>query len=162
MKILVFLQNMWRRGAVEGQRGWLPLEYLERLGEEKYQRMSRISHEWALWKSPTGKGLEQMLPLERLEAAGIEVVVTNASPLVGSKASSRFPMDAEFVRAELMEHQPRLLVLLGEEAHKIVSLTELPVVLGPHPAFARRFKPALLKEVQVALLEKLKSLGKEL
>ena len=102
MKLLIFLQNAWRRNA-----GPDDVVFFPQLPER-----SRAIWEKALWRSPSGKRLKEMLP----DIEGLEISVTNASPRIGNKSFSKFPMDPDYVLAELQANQPDVVLLCGNEA----------------------------------------------
>lgn len=69
---------------------------------------------------------------------GAEVHVGNASPVIGNNSRSKFPMEPEHVLAQIEAWQPRIVLLLGEEAKKARYIAEgkgLVVIEGPHPAW---------------------------
>jgi len=128
MKLLVILQNAWRRKAGPNDTCWIP----------SAPERSKKLWEKALWKSLSGKKLKQMIP------DNMEVVVTNASPRIGNVSSSHFPMEPEYVLAELDENLPDVVLLCGKEAEKAFDLIfdwaeekgrKISVVLAPHPAW---------------------------
>lgn len=129
MKLLVILQNAWRRKAGPNDTCWLP----------SAPERSKELWEKALWKSLSGRKLIKMLPPEN-----VEIAVTNASPRIGNVSSSRFPMEPEYVLAELDVHKPDIVLLCGVEAQKAWELIfqwaeeeeqEICVVNAPHPAW---------------------------
>ena len=138
MKILVFLQNAWKWGALEGQTKWWPAASNED---------SHRAWQDALWRSQTGIRLLEMLPED------CDVRVGNVSPLIGPVPASKFPMDAEHVISEINAHAPDVVLLLGLEAAKASSLVEgkgVRLIMGPHPASRRLPKDrtaAIRKEV---------------
>lgn len=102
MKLLVFLQNAWRRNAGPDDVVFLP----------RAPERSQEIWESALWACLTGKKLRNMIP------EGFETSCTNASPRIGSHAAAKFPMDPQYVREELFAHRPDVVLLCGGEAHK--------------------------------------------
>lgn len=132
MKILVILQNAWRHDAEPEQRTWLPESLRARVeaAGRSFEEVSRRSWLIALWRSHTGCRLRSILP------EGHEIVICEASPRVGATSGKTFAMEPDHVIMELHRHGPGLVVLLGREAQRALSLCgELPVVVGPHPAW---------------------------
>ena len=126
MKVLFVLQNAWRKGAKPGETD------LERRGA--WERL--------LWRSPTGKRLKEMIP------DGIEGVVVNASPNVGSRSWAVFAADCMLMHARMKRIQPALVVLCGKVAQELVPVVkdyETPFVLAPHPAWRRLSKAAMIE-----------------
>ncbi len=133
-RVLVVLQNAWRRNARPGQVSW-SLVYPER---------SRQLWERALWRSHTGKRLKGMLP------ENCEVRVGEASPKVANNPRDVFPMEPAHVRQQVEEWKPDVALLLGKEAQKAKVLVEgmgVRVVVGPHPAY-RLLSKAMAAEVR--------------
>ncbi len=143
MKLLVILQNAWRRKAGPNDVCWIP----------SAPERSKALWERALWKSLSGRKLIQMIP------EGIDVIVTNASPRIGNVSSSHFPMEPEYVLAELDENKPDLVLLCGNEAQKAWELVfqwaeeeqrEISVINSPHPAW-RGLSKKHMEATKVAL-----------
>ena len=100
-----------------------------------------------MWRSQTGRRLQKILP------DGCEVFVGEASPFIGSTSRSRFLMDPDYVKAQIAEFAPDVVVLLGDEARKARSIVEeqgIVVVMGPHPTWR-----ALSKQMVTAVREQI-------
>lgn len=130
MKLLILLQNAWKRGTKPGQTEWLP---------GRGRQESRIAWTGALLKSPTGVRLDKLLLEVRLGAnlCYADVSVENASSLIANRPQQRFPADFYHVRLVLNCHEPDAVLLLGKEARRCRELCEAVgavVVEGPHPS----------------------------
>jgi acyl-CoA synthetase (NDP forming) len=123
LKVLVILQNAWRREATPGDTQFVP-----GLAPEHSQQV----WEQALWRSHTGKRLREMLP------EGCEIVVGNATPHIGTTSREKKEIIVEYVMDQVEHSSPALVVLLGSEAakaHDLIRGTGFPVITGPHPAW---------------------------
>ena len=117
--------NAWRYNAQPGQTEWMP---------GRPPDIGRKFLERAIWKSATGRNLKEMLPLA--EMGEENVMLGEASPYIGNVASSKFPMDPDFVCQQIREYKPDVVLLLGAEARKarpFVEAAGVEVVEGDHP-----------------------------
>ncbi len=67
----------------------------------------------------------------------IDVVMGNASPMIGTEAKDFFPYDAEHVRSLILHSSPDIVLLCGKEAKKAEGFCEefsYPYVSMVHPA----------------------------
>ena len=144
VKILVFLQNAWRKGAKEGDTSWAPFFADEKKAKKLWYN--------ALWACHTGKQLMKILP------KGHNVLVENSSPIVGNKSWSNFGFSREHVLSKIEEHEPEIVVLLGNvarNAKEILEEKKIIYVTGPHPA-ARMLSNKRIQEIQDSILEAIK------
>jgi hypothetical protein len=86
--------------------------------------------EESMWRGQTGRRL-------KIAIEGVSpVVVRNASPKVGSEASSVFPPDFKYVARQLAECQPTAVLACGAQAEfAAVPLWPGPLLCIPHPAY---------------------------
>jgi hypothetical protein len=79
----------------------------------------------------TGRRLREALP------EGVEVEIRNASPLVGKNADSYFKFDTKYIRNQIENIKPTVILACGKSATDALQELALnvPVVFMPHPAY---------------------------
>lgn len=119
--LLVVLQNAW--GVADG--------YVPDYSVESFS----ASH--------TGKRLRNAIPV------GVEVHIRNASPLVGKNADSNFPPQPLYLKHEIEQIEPDIILACGKNAREAIMELELDcyVVKMPHPAF-RQLSDNMLRRVR--------------
>ena len=137
--LLVFLQNPWTKKRVFLGKPW---------DDEQWEK--------ALWESRSGIRLAQVLPKR------LTVAVRNANPIPTRHVTGiRYP-DPVYVREQIGMFSPRLLLLCGVEARKIVMMGfNIPFITMPHPAF-RLLSGHALDAIKAQIQSRFKDLYPEL
>ena len=120
MKILAFLQNQWVRDPKR------LMAMIERTPAARERFLK-----YALFQSFTGHRLEQVFGEECMGWNW-----DNASPQIGSHASSCFPPDPEHIKSVLDKHEPDVVLAFGRVAEKALRSIggDFKLISGPHPA----------------------------
>jgi hypothetical protein len=140
VKILCFLQNQWDTNAEKENREWAQLR--ARAGVEMYLEVrKRIITNYILYgRSFTARRIqaafkEHKNKLNQGEPIH-EIIFENASPLVGDKASSKFPADLVHMAEVIGYNEPDFVIAFGAVARdglQRVWPSDLTLAL-PHPA----------------------------
>jgi hypothetical protein len=100
----------------------------------------------------TGKRLREALPDD------VTVKIRNCSPLVGRTSDSFFAPDIDYVREQILDVQPDVILACGKSAHYTCEqiVPGVPVVKMPHPAFRALSKRATksTKELLLGVLNR--------
>jgi len=109
----------------------------------------RNSEEWSedLIRSHTGRRLKEMFPV------GINVVVVNASPLIGESAKSCFNADLSYIQEKIDRYRPAIICACGRIAQNGCRKLNLDFVSAPHPAW-RALTKVQTKQIRNILKEK--------
>ena len=130
-KLLVILQNAY--GVTEKRRKQLTTERLWLHG---------------LWNSQTGKRLKEMLPSD------LNIKIINASPKIGCYADALFPPDKKYLRHNINEFQPDVILACGRIAQQGMNVLDMPYMAAPHPAW-RLLSKIKTEEIKLTLIKQL-------
>jgi hypothetical protein len=113
-RLLVFLQNPWTRRRVYPGKPWDDAQW-----------------EAALWESHSGIRLRTLL-----EPAFCSYRVRNACPIPTPQVDGLRRPDPIYVRTQIEDYQPHVLLLCGVQARAIATMGfNRPFVTMPHPAY---------------------------
>ena len=130
-KLLVILQNAY--GVTEKRRKQLTTERLWLCG---------------LWNSQTGKRLKEMLP------SNLNIKIINASQKIGCYADAQFPPDKKYLKNNISEFQPDVILACGRIAQQGMDALNIPYMAVPHPAW-RLLSKIKTKEIKSTLIKQL-------
>jgi hypothetical protein len=121
MKILFVLQNAYR--------------------SEKHQFETHAEWYRELNFSQTGKRLQEMVP------DGAVWLVINASPLIGTSASSCYPANTTYILEKIEELKPDCICACGKIAQAGLNTLGIKFYAAPHPAW-RALSKKITKQIK--------------
>jgi len=133
-RLLVFLQNPWTRNRVYLGKPW-----------------DNTQWEAAMWESRSGIRLKTLL-----EPAFCFYRVKNACPVPTPQVGGLKRPDPVYVRSQIENYQPHVLLLCGVQARAIATMGfNRPFVTMPHPAY-RLLNNLALRTIREQLYFRLK------